>query len=145
MLIFLGVVLVPTTLYLYWAHPAWSWLYLVDPGSVPGLAVVPVLVVLGGVFVGGWYLGARLIRSDRGPIAAYVSAGGMALFMLLVLLLRGRLGSYGTYTEFQADTAAPLLERKLGWVLMALALGFAVSAGFTALELLRDSRRVRAR
>jgi hypothetical protein len=144
-LIFLGIVLVPTTLYLYWAHPAWSWLYLVDPGSVPGLAVVPVLVVMGGIFVGGWYLGARLIRIDRGPVAAYVAAGGMALFLLLILLLRARLGSYGTYAEFRASTAAPLLERKLGWVLMALALGFGVSAGYTALELVRDSRRVRAR
>lgn len=145
MLIFLGIVLVPTTLYLYWAHPAWSWLYLVDPGSVPGLAVVPVVVGVGGIFVGGWYLGARLIRLDRGQVAGYVALGGMALFLLLLLLLRGRLGTYGTYAEFRGDTAAPLLDRKLGYVLMALALGFAVSAGYTALELLRDSRRVRAR
>lgn len=145
MLIFLGIVLVPTTLYLYWAHPAWSWLFLVDPGSVPGLAVVPVLVVMGGIFVGGWYLGARLIRLDRGQVAGYAAMGGVALFLLLMLVLRGRLGMYGSYTDFRADTAAPLLERKLGWVLMALGLGVAVSAGYTAMELLRDSRRVRAR
>jgi len=34
---------------------------------------------------------------------------------------------------------------KLGYVLIALAAGVAIAAGFVALELMRDSRRVRAR
>ena len=137
LLIYLGVAVLPATLYLYLAHSAWSWMYIVDPDNVPALAVVPMLVVHGGVLVAGWYGGAWLLRNDRRSVVLYTIGGASAVVALLVLILRGRLGRYG-------ETAG-LLEVKLGYLLIALALAVGVATTYTALELVRDSRRVRAR
>lgn len=144
-LIYLGIVVLPATLYIYLAHTDWAWLYVVDPEDVPALAVVPLLVVHGGLLVLGWYIGARLIRSDRGSLALYGAAGSLVAVLVSVLLLAGRLGAYGSYDDFHAGQTARLFKVELGWVLVAVALAFGVSTGYTALELVRDSRRVRAR
>jgi hypothetical protein len=145
--IFVGVVLLPMTLYLYLAHPAWSWMYLIDPAGVPGLVLVTLLLAHGGAALGGWYLGARLIRAGKRyeQIAAYGLAGASAVLLLLVSLAWGRIGRYGSYDEFHDGRTLSLVEVKLGYVLVALLVGTAVAAGFVALELMRDSRRVRAR
>lgn len=145
--IFVGVVLAPITLYLYLAHPAWSWMYLVDPTNVPGLVVVTLLIAHGGSALGGWYLGVRLIRAGKKKeqIAGYSLLGSLVVLLILVSLSWGRIGRYGSYDEFHDGRALSLVEVKLGYVLVALTIGTAVAAGFVALELMRDSRRVRAR
>lgn len=145
LLIYLGVAVLPATLYLYLAHSAWSWMYIVDPDNVPALAVVPMLVVHGGVLVAGWYGGAWLLRNDRRSVVLYTIGGASAVVALLVLILRGRLGRYGSYDDFHGGETAGLLEVKLGYLLIALALAVGVATTYTALELVRDSRRVRAR
>jgi hypothetical protein len=145
--IFVGVVLTPIALYLYLAHPAWSWMYLVDPDRIPGPAVVPLLLVHGGLVVAGWYAGARLVRAGhkKEQIALYALAGGALVCLVAIALAWGRIGRYGSFDEFHEGRALALMEVKLGYVLVALALGVAAAAGFVALELMRDSRRVRAR
>jgi hypothetical protein len=144
---FIGVVLTPITLYLYLAHPAWSWMYLIDPSSVPGLAVITLLVAHGGAAIAGWYAGARLIRAGKRQeqIALYGLIAGGVVLLAALLLSWGRIGRYGTYGEFHDGRALSLTEVKLGYVLVALTIGLLVAAGFVALELMRDSRRVRAR
>jgi hypothetical protein len=144
---FIGVVLTPVTLYLYLAHPAWSWMYLVDPSSVPGLAVVTLLVAHGGTALGGWYVGARLVQAGKKKeqLALYVLAGATVVILVALALGWGRIGRYGSYVEFHDGRALALTEVKLGYVLVALTVGVGVAAGFVALELMRDSRRVRAR
>jgi hypothetical protein len=144
---FVGVVLAPITLYLYLAHPAWSWMYLVDPTRVPGLLAFTLLLAHAGAALGGWYLGARLIRAGKRQeqIATYSLAGAALILLVLVSLAWGRIGRYGTYDEFHDGRALSLVEVKLGYVLVALTFGIAIAAGFVALELMRDSRRVRAR
>lgn len=144
-LTFMGLVLLPAGLYLYVAHPAWTWMYLVDPEDVPSLAVVPMLAIHGGALIGGYYAGGRLIRADRKNVLLYALAGGWVMFTLTALLLRERLFSYGTYLDWQRNTALDLMDVKLGYVLIALILGIGAAAGFIALELFRDSRRVRTR
>jgi len=145
--IFVGVVLTPVTLYLYLAHPAWSWMYLVDPAGVPGLAMVSLLVAHGGTALGGWYAGARLVRAGKRTeqLAFYALAGGAALLLVAIALGWDRIGRYGTYGEFHGGRALAIMEVKLGYVLVALVAGVGTAAGYVALELLRDSRRVRAR
>jgi hypothetical protein len=144
-LTFVGIVLMPAGLYLYLAHPAWTWMYLVDPDDVPVLAVVPMLALHGLAVVGGYYVGGRLLRADRQKALVYALAGGGALLIALALALRGRLFSYGSYRDFHRNTALDLMDVKLGYVLIALIPGIVAAAGFVALELFRDSRRVRAR
>ena len=145
--IFIGIVLTPMTLYLYVAHPAWSWMYLVDPDGIPGLAILSLLVAHGGMAVLGWYVGVRLIRAGKRKeqLAIAALAGGGLITLLSTALSWGRIGRYGTYGEFHDGRALSLMEVKLGYVLIALAAGVAIAAGFVALELMRDSRRVRAR
>lgn len=144
-LVFLGVVALPTSLYLYLAHPAWSWLYLVDPGRVPGIMIVPVLVAHGGALLGAWLAAAALIRADRDRTVLGTLAGAAAALVVVGTLLSGRLEAYGGYEVYHAGAAVGLLEVKLGYVLIATLLGIGAAAGFVAVELLRDSRSARQR
>jgi hypothetical protein len=143
--IFIAIVLTPIALYLYLAHPDWSWMYLIDPADVPGLAIVPLLVLHGGFVVVGWYVGARLIRTSRDRVALYALAGAALVVVLLVLIAWGRIGRYSSYDDFHAGRSLKILEVKLGYVLVGLALGIAAAAAYVCLELSRDSRRVRTR
>lgn len=145
MLVFLGLIALPTALYLYLAHPAWSWLYLVDPAQVPGLMIVPVLVAQAGALLGAWLGGAALIRRQRERALLGALAGLAVAPVVLGALLSGRLGAYGSYQVFEAGAAVGLLEVKLGYVLIAILLGQGASAAYVAVELSRDSRRVRLR
>lgn len=143
--IFIAVVLTPIALYLYLAHPSWSWMYLVDPDDVPGLAIVPLLVLHGGLVVVGWYLAGRLIRTGREKQARYGLLGAGLVVLLLSAIGWGRIGHYGSYRDFHSGRAIDLFDVKLGYVLVGLALGIGAAAGYVALELARDSRRVRTR
>lgn len=143
-LIFAAVVVLPVTLYFHIAHPAWSWLYAVDPVIIPALALVPLVVLHCGSLLAGWYGCARLMRADRGHVAVYLSAGMTLSFVLLALLLHERLGSYGSYADFHSGAASGLMDVKLGYVLVPLGLGVIVAAAYVAVELARDSRRMRS-
>lgn len=144
-LMFLGLMATPAALYLYWAHPAWSWLYLVDPARLPGFLVAPMIVLQGGALVGAWILGAVLIRGGRDRALLGTLAGMFLLLGILGVALSSRIGAYGSYEVFEAGAAVGLLEVKLGYVLIAILLGLGTAAAFVALELLRDARRARAR
>jgi len=142
---FVGVVLMPIGLYMYLAHTAWAWMYLVDPVQVPALVVVPLLALHGGALVVGYWAGGRLLRAERARLVAYLLAGGALVLALLVLVLRARLFHYGSYRDWQADATLDLMKVKLGYVLLAMLPGMAAAAGYVMLELFRDSRRVRTR
>ena len=68
-----------------------------------------------------------------------------ALVCILILPFWNRLGNYGTYVEYMDERALPIMSVKLGYVLVAMGFGAAVAAGIVAVELMRDSRRVRSR
>ncbi len=142
---FIGLILVPITFYLYLAHPAWAWMYMVDPEDIPGFAILPIVVSHGAVVVCGWYLGARLILAERHKVAGYVASAGAVVALGAIVLAWGRIGQYGTFTEFQDGRSLPIMEVKLGYVLVALVFAVAASAVYTAIELLRDSRRAVSR
>ncbi|ACY16534.1 hypothetical protein [Haliangium ochraceum] len=142
---FLGVLCLPVVLYLYFVHPAWSWLYAVDPARVSELVAVPVILTTVLSLLGAWLLGAALVRAGRVRalwIALAAAAAGLALTLLLGF---ERLAHYGSYEVFHAQAAADLLEVKLGYALMAVLLGVGAATAFVAGELLRDGRRVRLR
>jgi hypothetical protein len=139
------MILAPITLYLYAAHPSWTWMYLVNPDTVPGFAILPLVVAHLGFVLLGWYLGARLIRAQKLKMAAYIAGSGAFLTLVGVVMTWDRLGRYGTYEEYQQGRALPIMDVKLGYVLVALVVGTLISASFLAIELLRDSRRVRSR
>ncbi len=143
-MVFVVLIVTPFTLYLYALHPAWTWMYMLDPSKLHWLALIPLYVLHGGVVVLGWMGGARLIRVGRPKLALSGAVGLAAFAALLVVPLWGRLGRYGTYVEHQDNRALPIMEVKLGYVLVMLAFGLFVSALFVGVELSRDSHRVRS-
>ena len=136
------MVLTPVTLYLYLAHPAWSWMYMFDPSDLPGLTVVA-LLAHAAMVMAGWYAGARLVRAGKkkAQAARYALAGGTLVALVATALGWGRVGRYGTFGEFHDGRALALMEVKLGYVLVALAAGVGIAAGFVGLSS-AASRRV---
>jgi hypothetical protein len=144
-LIHVGFVTAPVALYFYAAQADWAWLYLVDPDRVPGLAIVPLVVVHALVIVGGWYLGAWLIRTERKRILLYAILGVSVVFLLGFVLLLGRLTTATTYAGYLAGATGGLMSVELGWALLVSFAASAAGATYVFIELMRDSRRVRAR
>lgn len=142
----MAIVVWPTTAYLYLAHPDWSWLYLVDPDRVPRLVVVP-LVAASAAAVGFGYWGAARMLAlvpDRRALPGALAGLG-ALVLLLAFLARARLLHDGSYDEYHAGRALPLFDVKLGYALVAVAVGVIGATAFVAWELLRDGRRAHSR
>ncbi len=144
MLMFLGLIVTPITLYLYAAHPAWTWMYFVNPDKIPGFALIPLVAGHCITVILGWFIGGKLIFAGKQNWVRNAVIA-LAVFLLLGgLLFWGRLTEYGTYTEFHEGRALDLMDVKLGYVLVALGLGTVASAVYLSAELLRDSRRVRS-
>lgn len=120
-------------------------MYLLNPETVPGFAILPLVVLHLSSVVLGWYIGSKLLASKRLMWLVYLATAGLFSTSVGVILAWSRLGFYGTYTEFHDGRALALMEVKLGYVLVALATGTIISSGYLAVELLRDSRRVRSR
>ena len=140
-----GVIVVPIALYFYAAQPAWSWLYAVDPASVTKLAWLPLVVAHGGLVVGGWYLGARLLRSGRTSRVWYCVAALALIMGVAILLCRHRLLASASFAGFHAGLAMGIFKAKLGFAVLVAALSLIGSTAFVLIELAGDSRRVRSR
>jgi hypothetical protein len=140
-----GGVVAPIMLYFYAVHPAWSWMYAVDPSSVPALAILPLIVGHAVVEIGAFYAGALLIRADKRKVIAYTAGGLGLLALIFTLVWRGRLGLDTTYAGWQAGRGRELMEVELGWALLVSLMASAGSIAYVTIELLRDGRRVRAR
>ncbi len=140
-----AVVIGPIALYFCAVHPAWVWHYAVDPGHVPGLALVPLVVGSAALVIAGWYGGAFLLRRDRRDIALYVLGGLGVTFALTTLLLYHRLTTDATYAQYHAGEGSGFLDVELGWAVITSLMATAGSGFYVVLELLRDARRVRAR
>ena len=141
---FLGCIVAPMTTYLYVWHPSWTWLYLVNPESVPGFALLPLVAGHAVAMIAGWYLGARLVIAKKESMALYLAGAGLFLTLVGIAVFWGRLSEYGTYTEYWQNRSLDIMVVKLGYVLVAMALGTIAAAMFVAVELSRDSRRVRS-
>lgn len=140
-----GGVVAPIALYFYAAHPAWSWLYAVDPGHVPGLAILPLMVGHAALFVGAYYGGALLLRTEKKNLLMYVM-GGVGLFtLIMILIVRSRLAVSTSYAGYHAGRGRALMEVPLGWAVVIAMLASAGSVLYVALELARDALRVRSR
>lgn len=145
--LFVAMILAPCAVYFYVAHPDWSWLYLVDAGQVPRLAIVTIIAAYAGAVLGGYAGGVRILRAgrDKERLLLYALGGGALLLGVLVFLFRARLARYGSYAEFQSGTTLPLGDVKLGYVLVAVIVGVIAAAGIVGWELWRDGRRAAAR
>lgn len=145
MLAFTGLIAIPEALYLCLAHPAWSWLYALDPAAMPELVLLLLALLQGGAVLGGWWLGALLARAKRRNVRlALIAALGLVV-VVLVALLSDRLRIYGSFQAHVAGATVGIMEVALGYALIALVLGKGTASVLVAIELARDSRRARLR
>ncbi len=140
-----AAVVAPIALYFYAVHPAWAWMYWVDPAKLSGVFVLPLMVGHAGLVVGAWYVSSMLIRKGLGGALVYV-AGAVAV-VLLVFIVGGmaRLSVATDYPGYGHAGGASLFSVRLGWAFVVSMLALFGSAIYTAIELGRDGRRVRAR
>ena len=140
-----AAVVAPIALYFYAVHPAWSWMYWVNPSKVAGVAILPLMVGHAALVVAGWYASATLIR--RGFQSAALYSGGVIALTLLVLVVSGinRLSTAADYLGWQKHQGVGILSVQLGWAFIVSLLAIVLSAVYVAIELNRDGRRVRSR
>jgi hypothetical protein len=140
-----AAIVAPIALYFYTVHPAWSWMYWVDPSKISGAAVLPLMVGHALLVIGGWYVASMLLRAGYQG-ALFYGAGAIAL-LLLLLVVGGmdRLGTAADYPGWQEKKGVSLFTVRLGFVFVVSLLALFGSAIYIAIELSRDGRRVRAR
>ena len=140
-----AMIVAPVALYFYAVHPAWSWMYWLDPSKLTGLAVLPLTVGHAALVIGGWYLAALLVRKGYQGALYYI---GGALALALVMLMVGginRLGTAADYPTWVANRGTSVFNVQLGWAFVVSLLALFGTAIYVAIELGRDGRRVRAR
>lgn len=140
-----AAVVAPVALYFYAVHPAWAWMYWVNPKKLAGVAVLPLMVGHAALVIGGWYGAGLLLR--RGYQGALLYAGSAIALVLLVLVVAGihRLATATDYPGWGAGQGISLFAVQLGWAFVVSLLALFGSAIYVAIELGRDGRRVRSR
>ena len=140
-----AAIVAPVALYFYAVHPAWAWMYWLDPDKLSGVAVLPLMVGHAMLVVGGWYLASLLIR--RGYQGALLYVAGAIALILLMLVVAGiqRLTTAADYRGWQTKSGVSLFAVQLGWAFLISLMALFGSAIYIAIELGRDGRRVRSR
>ena len=133
----------PAIAYLGAVHPAWSWLYLVEPSRLPvgtlALAIVGAAAATAAGYLSGWALiKARRLRELVG-LMGVVAVG----LVVTAVVVRARLAQAGTFGEWVAHEPAPLGARKLGLALAVVDLGLVAGLGIAISYLLEEGRRDR--
>ncbi len=140
-----AVVVAPIALYFYAVHPAWAWMYWVDPAKLAGVFVLPLMVGHAGLVVGAWYVSSILIRKGLQG-ALYYLGGALALTLLVAVVAgMGRLARATDFAGYPRGDGVSLFSVRLGWAFVVSMLALFGSAVYVAIELGRDGRRVRAR
>jgi hypothetical protein len=140
-----AAVVAPVALYFYAVHPAWSWMYWVNPRKLAGVAVLPLMVGHAALVITGWYgAGLLLRRGYQGALLYVVSAIALVLLVLVVAGIH-RLSTATDYDGWQLRQGISLFAVQLGWAFLVSLLALLGSAIYVVIELRRDSRRVRLR
>jgi hypothetical protein len=140
-----AAVVAPVALYFYAVHPAWSWMYWVNPVKLSGVAVLPLMVGHAALVIGGWYGAGLLLRRGHQGALLYVSGAISLTLLVLVVAAIHRLATATDFEGWRDNQGVSLFAVQLGWAFMVSLLALFGSAIYVAIELGRDGRRVRAR
>lgn len=130
--LYLGLVIVPVSLYFTIFHGDWYLLYLTDASA--WLGVLSLLGVLSELSIGvlGFLLGATFVRSRREPWAGALVGIVTSLAVAAVPLSARRLSVIGTYAQFHGDFGlAPIggaLLQSIVWMSLWTLLGLCLVA-----------------
>jgi hypothetical protein len=140
---FEAIILWPIAIYYYAVFPDWSWMYFVDPRRLPTGAGVLVLLGNAAALLGGW-LGGWWLLHERKEKFLYGALGGVGLLWIVFMIVcRGRLGSSGSFSEYHAGHAPSAGEGKLAWALPVTAIGMAASIALVGFTLWEQGKRFR--
>lgn len=115
-LIFDFLVLIPSSAYFYVFHGDWFMLYLVDVQLIPSAVALIGFVLQGLLAVGGFALGASLVRSQRESSAVIVLAVSVLGAIAVCLAIMDRLATVGSYAQFHGNFGlVPFIGGPLLW------------------------------
>jgi hypothetical protein len=141
-----AAVVAPIALYFYAVHPAWAWMYWLDPSKLSGVLVLPLMVGHAGLVVGAWYGASLLLRKGLSGALLYGSGALALLLFVLLVACMNRLSTAADYLGYaEQHGGVSLFSVRLGWAFIVSLLAMFGSAIYVAIELGRDGRRVRAR
>jgi hypothetical protein len=94
-------VVAPLALYFYAVHPAWAWMYWVDPDKLGFVSVIPLVAGHAALVIGGWYIASLLIRKGLQGALFYVGAFLALILMVLIIAGINRLGTAADFLGWQ--------------------------------------------
>ncbi len=134
---FEAIIVWPVALYYYVVHPAWSWMYFVDPRRLPWGISMLVLLAYVATLLGGYLGGWALLRARKDRLV-YGILALLGVFLIgFAIACRGRLGHDGSFADYHAGHAISVGEGKIGWAMAATSTGVAIAivlVGFTVWE-----------
>jgi hypothetical protein len=128
--LYFALALLPTAIYFYVFHGDWFLFYWVNAGRAPWVWGFLAVIVLGGVGLGGFSLGAALCRDSRDAAARRLGMLGLVFAVGVWPLAWQRLSRVGTYRQYDRDYGltpyfeSPAFQSGLA-MLIVLALAFA--------------------
>jgi hypothetical protein len=141
---FEGIIIWPVALYFYVVHPAWSWMYFVDPDRLPLGVSLLVLLAYVTTLLGGYLAGWALVRAHKDKIL-FAALAALGLFQVIFLVAcRARLWHAGTFAEYHSGHALGVGEVKLGWALAATTTGVAIAVALVGFTLWEEGKRSRS-
>ncbi len=135
-------IFLPVSFYLYLKYPAWSWMYFVDPATLPVYGVVITFLSYPVAMLIGYGYAAKAARRDQ--IRPIYSAMGATLFGLAMLVLSTlrRLWTVASYSEYHQGLGAPLWGTPLRIELLVIISINFIPLLFFSVKLLREADRI---
>lgn len=101
--IFVGLILVPISIYFYAFHGDWALLYVVDSRHIPSAFALLCFLLEGLIGLGGFLLGAAWVRTQREGWA--FGAASISVLAALAVIFIGweRLSQVGSYEQFHGQ------------------------------------------
>ena len=128
-----GLVAGPAALFLLLRYPDWMVSYAFDGAALPSALALGLALLAGGAGLGGFALGARWVRAHDARRPWLVAAGLAAFALFACALLRGRVGSVGTWVQFRGGFGLQRLpSSSLAPVLLVIAVARGASLALLA-------------
>lgn len=128
----------------FFARPDWMFVYLLDTRPLPlALLFLVFLFVMGGLGAIGAMAGSLAVTSRRFALGWSLAVAALLLTVGLMGLQWSQYTAVGTFAEFHAGKAVPILEAKgfQLWLNVASAIGGGSAVGVLGVRLFQGFRR----
>lgn len=126
-MIFVGLVVLPISVYFYTFHGDWFLAYTVDVRRLPSAVALLGFLLEAAIAAAGFVLGAVLVRNRHAWIASAIAGVAVGGAVVVTAALRDRLAVVGTLAQYRGDfglspvTSGPLLAGTLAMTTILVA------------------------